>query len=53
MPKELEDIKDSVLKDNPDMGKSQAYAIATNVFKKRHGIKGKTTEEEMQEKASE
>lgn len=53
VPKELEDIKQSILKDNPDMGESQAYAIATNVFKKRHSIKGKTTEGEMQEKASE
>ena len=52
MPQELEDIKDSILDDNPGMDESKAWAIATKTFKKRHGIKGKTTEKEMQRKAS-
>ena len=38
MPKELEKIKNDILKRNPKMPESEAYAIATNIFKKRHGI---------------
>jgi hypothetical protein len=38
MPAELEKIKNDILKRNPKMPESEAYAIATNIFKKRHGI---------------
>jgi len=38
MPKELEKIKNDILKSNPKMPVSEAYALATNIFKKRHGV---------------
>ena len=38
MPAELEKIKNDILKRNPSMPESEAYALATNIFKKRHGI---------------
>lgn len=38
MPKELEKIKNDILKSNPKMPTSEAYALATNIMKKRHGV---------------
>lgn len=36
MPKELEKIRKDILKTNPSMNKSMSYALATNIYKKRH-----------------
>jgi hypothetical protein len=38
MPAELEKIKNDILKRNPKMPEGEAYALATNIFKKRNGI---------------
>ena len=38
MPKELEKIRKDILKSNPKMSESMSYALATNIFKKRHGV---------------
>lgn len=37
MPAEWHKVHDKLLEENPDMPDSQAWAIATNVYKKRHG----------------
>ena len=41
MPEELEDIKTSIMRDNPKMKESMAYALATNILKKRKAKKGR------------
>lgn len=41
MPAELEKIKDDILKGNPKMSESMAYALATNILKKRRKKRGK------------
>jgi hypothetical protein len=51
MPAELDKIRRAIQRENPDMPESRAWAIATKTFKKKHGIRGKATEEEMEEKA--
>ena len=38
MPAALEKIKNDILKRNPNMPESEAYALATNIFKKRNGL---------------
>ena len=53
MPAELDRIRRAIQRNNPSMPKSTAWAIATDTFKKKHGIHGKTTEAEMARKASE
>ena len=35
MPKALEKIRKDIMAGNPAMNKSMAYALATNIFKKR------------------
>ena len=40
MPKELEKIRKDILKGNPKMSESMSYALATNIYKKRHKIAG-------------
>jgi len=35
VPKELEKIKSDIMKGNPKMKESLAYALATNILKKR------------------
>ena len=37
MPAEWHKVHDKLLEENPDMPDSQAWAIATNVYKKHHG----------------
>lgn len=39
MPKDLEKIKNDIMKSNPKMKESMAYAIATNIWKKRKAKK--------------
>lgn len=39
MPKELEKIRKDILKGNTKMTESLSYALATNIYKKRHGGK--------------
>ena len=39
MPKELEKIRKDIMANNPKMSKDMAYALATNIMKKRHGLK--------------
>ena len=39
MPAGLEKIRKDILKTNPSMNKSMSYALATNIWKKRHGGK--------------
>jgi len=39
MPKELEKIRKDIMKGNPKMKESMAYALATNILKKRNGSK--------------
>lgn len=51
MPAELDKIRKAVQRENPGMPQSRTWAIATSTFKKKHGIKGKTTEGEMHRKA--
>ena len=53
MPAELENIRRAIKREHPGMSKSRSFAIATSAFKKKHGICGKTTEEEMAAKAKE
>jgi hypothetical protein len=47
VPAELDRIRRAIQRKNPSMPESKAWAIATDAFKKKHGIRGKTTEEEM------
>lgn len=35
MPKDLEKIKNDIMKSNPKMKESMAYALATNILKRR------------------
>jgi hypothetical protein len=35
MPKDLEKIRKDIMKSNPKMKESLAYALATNILKKR------------------
>ena len=37
MPKDLEKIRKDIMKSNPKMKESLAYALATNILKKRKG----------------
>ncbi len=41
MPKDLEKIKSSIMQQNPKMKESMAYALATNILKKRKAKKGR------------
>lgn len=36
MPKEWKDLHDKLKEENPEMSDSMAYALATNIYKKRH-----------------
>jgi hypothetical protein len=41
MPKELEKIRKDILKGNAGMPTSMSYALATNIYKKRHKLRKK------------
>jgi hypothetical protein len=45
MPKDLEKIRKDIMKANPSMPKSMAYALATNILKKRKaaGVSGRSS----------
>lgn len=50
MPKEWHDLHDRLRKENPDMPDSEAWAIATNVYKKKHD--GRTPQQDAEKEAS-
>lgn len=52
MPAEWHNLHDKIKKENPDMPDSQAWAIATKIYKKRHGGRTPQQDEKAEKKAT-